>query len=146
MICAVMVPRQVDVKYLIVEAKVRYWEDASVNGVEDADGTLVPLRAGDRWCPVIELETGQIHGWPAGTTADIHYKVCDDGEYWLGATPKSKTLKRKGHYVPSDLFNDDGCGDYIIMTIGADGKIEGWKKPELDGSDYELTGRGERTK
>jgi hypothetical protein len=25
-------------KYLIVEAGVRYWEDATVNGVEDKDG------------------------------------------------------------------------------------------------------------
>ena len=62
---------------LRVSAGVRYWEDASVNGVEDTDGTLIPFRKGDLWCPIIDLETGQIYDWPAGANAYIHYKVCD---------------------------------------------------------------------
>lgn len=34
-------------QYIQVSAQVRYWEDASVNGVFDDDGTLIPLRTGD---------------------------------------------------------------------------------------------------
>lgn len=29
---------------LKVEAGVRYWEDATVNGIEDVDGALIPCK------------------------------------------------------------------------------------------------------
>ena len=32
--------------YLEVEAEVRYWEDATVNGQEDEAGTLIPFKFG----------------------------------------------------------------------------------------------------
>jgi hypothetical protein len=51
---------KVEVKRLVVNAEVRYWEDATVNGKEDVDGTLVPCKNGDNWCPVIDLETGMV--------------------------------------------------------------------------------------
>ena len=59
------------VKYLKVEAVVRYWEDAEVNGVQDKDGSLVPCRDGRFWSPTIDLVTGTIENWPVGITADI---------------------------------------------------------------------------
>lgn len=34
-------------RYLEVCAQVRYWEDATVNGAEDADGTLIPAPCGE---------------------------------------------------------------------------------------------------
>lgn len=125
---------------LIVSAAVRYWEDAKVNGVEDADGTLIPLKTGELWKPTIELATGRVLDWPQGTTADIYYKVCDAGEYWL-EDAAGKRLKWNGDYVPSKLLcvGDEGYGDYIILKISADGFIEGWKEPELDGGDWEDT-------
>jgi len=67
--------------YLIVEAGVRYWEDATVNGISDVGGTLIPFRDGDIWAPVSKIDDGRITNWPAETTADIHYKVCDAGRY-----------------------------------------------------------------
>lgn len=125
--------------HLIVEAGVRYWEDASINEQKDTLGTLIPFRRGDLWCPIIELATGKIVGWPQGVTARIHYKVCDDGEYWLGNAEGKKFFKCKGHYVPDDLLAIDGCGygDYIIMTVTADGLIDGWPSvPSLDADDW----------
>ena len=123
---------------LIVDAGVRYWENATVNGVEDTDGTLIPFRVGERWMPVIDLSTGTIIGWPQGTTADIHYKVCDAGAYWLADEAGQKTHKWRGYYVPDDLLcvGDDGYGDYIIFKIGADGKIINWQVPELIGKEW----------
>ena len=70
-----------EVTFLKAECGVRYWEDAEVNGVDDEDGTLMPFRSGDEWRPIIELATGRIVDWPEGTTADVHYKVCDAGRY-----------------------------------------------------------------
>lgn len=125
---------------LIVSAEVRYWEDAKVNGVEDTDGTLIPFRDGDEWKPVIELATGRVIGWPEGATADIHYKVCDAGEYWLEAENGAR-MKWKGDYVPSRLlaYEDGewgGDSDYIIFKVNASGCIENWY-PVIDLSRWE---------
>lgn len=123
---------------LMVSAEVRYWEDAEINGVGDTeDGTLIPLKVGDLWKPIIELETGRVMEWPTGTTADIHYKVCDQGEYWL-VDADGKRLKWNGDYVPNDLLaiGDNGYGDYIILKISAAGIIEGWRPPELRPEDW----------
>lgn len=118
--------------FLEVEAEVRYWEDASVNGQEDAEGKLIPFRYSDKWCPVIRLADGWIVKWPEGTTADVHYKVCDAGEYWL-ATDTGRVAKWAGSYVPDAFLchGDTGYGDYIIFKVGSDGRIEGWNPPEI---------------
>lgn len=125
--------------HLIVDAGVRYWEDSTVNGQVDADGGLIPFRVSDRWCPVIELATGKILDWPSGTTASIHYKVCDDGEYWLGNAAGLKTVKWKGSYVPCRLLcvGDFGYGDYIILTVDGDGIINGWERPIINADEWE---------
>ena len=120
-------------KYIEVSAGVRYWEDTTVNGVEDANGTLIPFRNGKNWCPVIRLADGMVMDWPIGTTADIHYKVCDAGEYWLQNDDGQRVAKWAGHYVPNEFLchGDQGYDDYIIFKVGADGLIEKWETPEL---------------
>lgn len=125
-------------KFIEVGADVRYWEDATVNGKEDSDGTLIPCRNRNSWEPVIDLETGQILNWPAGIEADIHYKVCDAGEYWLLDATKQRIAKWNGYYVPDDILcvGDNGYGDYIIFKVGADGIVIGWKKPYLDAEQW----------
>lgn len=119
--------------FIGVSAAVRYWEDTTVNGVDDVDGSLIPDRYGDNWMPVIRLEDGAVQEWPKGTTAEVHYKVCDAGEYWLLDADKNRIAKWGGYYVPDDFLchGDDGYGDYIIMNINADGFVEGWKTPEV---------------
>lgn len=119
---------------LVVDARVRYWEDATVNGKDDDDGTLIPLRDGDSWKPSIDLQSGRIIGWPEGTTAEIHYKVCDDGDYWLADADGTKRMKWRGHYVPDALLcmGDQGYGDYIILDVGSDGQIAEWSFPVID--------------
>lgn len=122
-----------DTPLLIVSAGVRYWEDATVNGVEDTEGTLIPFRDGDYWCPVIDLRDGTIKDWPKGTTASIHYKVCDDGEYWLADEAGVKRFKWRGDYVPDRFLchGDDGFGDYIILDVDANGYIQNYSIPSI---------------
>jgi len=124
--------------HLIVEAGVRYWEDSTVNGKEDTDGSLIPFRRGNDWCPVIELATGHVKDWPQGTPAEIHYKVCDDGAYWLADSTGKKLAKWKGYYVPNDLLcvGDNGYGDYIIFNVAADGSIIGWQTPAIKDAEW----------
>lgn len=124
--------------FIEVSAEVRYWEDASIDGVEDTDGKIA-LRKGDLWEPVIDLGTGAVKGWPVGVTADIHYKVCDAGEYWLQDANGKRVAKWGGYYVPNDFLcpNDNGYGDYIIMKINGDGNVDGWKSPHIDPEEWE---------
>ncbi|AZO45902.1 hypothetical protein EJ076_34875 [Mesorhizobium sp. M7D.F.Ca.US.005.01.1.1] len=121
-----------DARFILGHAGVRYWEDAEVNGVEDEDGTLIPGREGDRWKVKIDLPTGKVVDWPEGTTADIHYKVCDEGEYWLLDAAGNKIAYREG-YVPGDFLchGDNGYGDYIILKVGPDGQIADYERPEI---------------
>lgn len=125
-----------DAVYIEVRAGVRYWEDARVNGVEDEDGTRIPHREGDCWCPVIRLSDGRFDGWQPGIEAVIHYKVCDEGEYWLLDANRIRIAKWSGYYVPDDFLchGRRGYGDYIIMHVGPDGVVRGWEPPsDFDG-------------
>ena len=119
--------------YIEVCAEVRYWEDAIINRQEDTAGTLTPFRKGDNWCPVIRLADGLVIGWPAGMTADIHFKVCDAGEYWLLDENRQRIAKWLGYYVPNDFLchGDQGYGDYIIFIVNGDGLIKSFKTPEI---------------
>lgn len=125
------ITKEFEVKYLQVEAGVRYWEDATVNGTEDETGELIPCKVGDLWKPFIEIETGKILNWVEGTKASIHYKVCDAGIYRLLDDAKS-IVKEIDGYVPSLMSpKESGYGDYIIMDIDETGQIANWK-PLLD--------------
>lgn len=125
--------------HIEVEAEVRYWGDASVNGVEDEDGTLIPGRDGDVWRARINLSAGRIEGWPEGTEASIHYKVCDQGLYWLTNEAGERIAKWRGHYVPGEFLchGDNGYGDYIIINVGPEGVIEKYERPEIEGDQWE---------
>lgn len=116
--------------FLQVSAGVRYWENATVNGQKDTEGDLIPFRYGDYWKPKIHIDAGTVIDWPEGTTADIHYKVCDDGVYTLLDEGGAKILEQDG-YVPDIMCPErEGYGDYIIMKIDGSGKIANWKQTQ----------------
>lgn len=126
------ITKEFDVVAIRVMAEVRYWEDATVNGTVDTDGTLIPLRLESCWEPVIELDSGRVLDWPEGTTANVHYKVCDAGEYELLDADGNIVAVKHG-YAPDMLgVGEPSYGDYIIMKIGPDGLIEGWRQPVID--------------
>lgn len=120
--------------YIEVIAQVRYWEDAKVNDFEDDTGTLIPHRKVNDWCPIIHLADGIVLDWPAGVVADVHYKICDAGEYWLLNEQKERIGKWAGYYVPDKFLchGTKGYGDYIIMKIDGNGIIKDWRAPEIE--------------
>jgi hypothetical protein len=124
---------EVEIKTLLIDAGVRYWEDATVNGIEDEQGDLIPCREEDRWNPIIDIESGVITNWTQGVVADVHYKICDDGIYHLVDLDGNIVLTKEG-YVPSILdVTRDSYGDYIILEIDENGKINGWNNsPRID--------------
>lgn len=150
-----------EVRYLLVDVGVRYYEDATVNGEDDVDmyeayksnnkenafpkmpcvekikdhPTNVVHTDHLRWRPIIDIKEGIIVNWRKGTTAHAFYKICDDGTYSLLDADK-KILYEVDSYVPDILaIGDSGFGDYIDMVIDEDGKINGWTCNEDDLSD-----------
>lgn len=124
-----------EVAFLKVNAGVRYWEDAEVNGeLDDENNPRMPFANvlnGGAWHPIIDLEKGVIVDWPQGITASVHYKVCDSGIYTLLDADKNEVASIDG-YVPDMLSPaDNGYGDYIIMDIDENGKIDKFK-PSFD--------------
>lgn len=111
-----------EVSQLVVKASVRYWDDAEVNGIVDTDGSLIPFRKGDCWNIIVDVDKGQIVGWPKGTTAKTHYKVCDCGLYSL-VNSEGVVLFTVESYVP-DCLGDEG--DYLELEIDSDGFIKDW--------------------
>lgn len=130
---------EVEAKTLHVEAGVRYWQDSKINGVEDdSKDPKIPCAIGGLWKPIIDIDSGQILNWTKGVTADVHYKVCDSGSYWVRDETGKIILSREDDYVPSILCpEENGYGDYIIMYIDENGFIQNWKADMSDFSSDE---------
>ena len=123
--------KEVEVWQLRAQMNVRYWEDATVNGKECAGYEDMPFADGDMWDIRIYVDDGMIQGWPKGTTADVHFKVCDSGLYEL-IDRKGETIVELSDYVPEMMCPEGGgFGDYVIMKIDENGKIANWTV-ELD--------------
>lgn len=92
------------------------------------------------WRVAIDLLDGRILGWPYGTTAAIHYKVCDQGEYWLSVDGETKNFKYGSSYVPSAFLchGTSGSGDYIVMSVDHSGRIMYYNRPTLQEDMWEI--------
>ena len=122
------IDQETEVTTLRCKMGVRYWEDAVVNGDnEDNESPKIPFGGGSQWVIDIDLASGRISNWPSGVTASTHYKVCDDGVYEL-LDADGVSVARIDGYVPNMLApNGEGYGDYVILDIGPDGVIDGWR-------------------
>lgn len=116
------------VQKIVVKAHVRYWEDTTVNGIDDnKNGDNVPCKQGEFWCPVIDVATGIIENWEIGETANIHYKVTDGCGWDLLGENNTVIKSQADGYVPNTLCPAErGYGDYIIMNIDENGQIDKW--------------------
>lgn len=139
----IKIKKEVDVRYLKVDANVLYWEDSDIDETPDVDlyeckGNGIPrmpfaVKVKEkpesnlysdhwRWQPTIDVERGCIVDWPRGTTAHVHYKVCDEGIYHLLDAQKNIIVSVES-YVP-DCIGE--YGDCIVMNIDEDGNIDGF--------------------
>lgn len=124
----ILVKQEVDLKTLEVQVLPRCWEYTTINGESNETGELVPLRNGHSWNPSIDIDSGIIKDWPIGTKAEIHFKVCDAGSYYLKDETGKIVLSIENDYVPSIMSpKEPGYGDYIIMDIDENGQIKNWK-------------------
>ena len=131
----ILVEQEIEISFAICQIFVRYWEDSEVNGVED-DATNPRMPCVENvehfyykkkqlaWCLIIDLDKGQIVNWPKGTTANIHYKSCDENVVELQDSNRN-TIKEYDGYVPQFLCpKENGYGDYVIMDIDENGFIQ----------------------
>lgn len=108
--------------------KAIYFEDCYVDGtIDDEDDPKVcgydPVYKAVVWD--IDFNTGIVGNWN-GQEVEADYKVVDGGEYVLEIDGKC-VEDIEDEYVPVFLsIDNEGYGDYIHLTIGKDGKIDGW--------------------
>lgn len=125
----IKIEKEVEVKYLVVDAHVSHWDDSEVNGVEDDDeNPRMPFanKACHMWKITIDVDEGRIVDWPEGVAAKVFYKVCDEGVYSL-LDPDKNLIERIESYVPDCLaISYTGYGDYICFDVEPDGHIEDW--------------------
>lgn len=105
-----------DVKWLKMEIAVRY---------DDEDMPYdFPLRQGDMWNVLVDVDTGEIKDFPKDITHNMNMKVCDEGTYTLYDADMNEVAAIAGGYVPNRLIPGK-YGDYVELKI-ADGKITNW--------------------
>jgi hypothetical protein len=118
----IYVPQEIDIRYVVVTLPVR-------DGEEDIPADF-PLRQGDKWQAVIDIDTGRIHDWPIGTAAELSMNVCDSGCYILWDAER-REVARIEDYVPHGLIPGK-YGDYVDLKIDANGIIAHWpQEPDL---------------
>ncbi len=113
----VMRTTEIEATHLLLDLPVYY-------GDEDMPMDF-PLRVGDRWVAKINLDTLQVEGWPVGRAGSFSMKVTDGGAYQLLNGHESLAVISHD-YVPAFIPGD--YGDYVDLSIGADGKVSNWPR------------------
>ena len=150
-----MQPVKVNAKYFRLLVVPRYLEDCDiVNNVVDTEDITneivkeklvrqyLPGIKNDSWSITIDIDSGEIveaegneNGFK-GMSANVYFKVCDQGDYYLLDENKNVLFAKKDSYVPSILdIEDEGYGDYIYIKI-EDGFIKDWNCTESDIIDF----------
>ena len=119
----IQVSKEIEVTHILIDVPVEYGEEDIPNDF--------PLRNGDHWNALVNIDTGKIVDWPADAGAqEIYMKVCDRGTYVLYSS-EEKIATREEDYVPNAVVPGE-WGDYIELKIAADGTITNWpKKPDV---------------
>jgi len=88
-----------------------------------------PMRHGDRWTAIVEIDSGRVLDWPIGKSLEFYEKITDGGTYKLLDPTLSVIAKIEENYVPNDLIPGK-YRDYIHLIINESGIITNWpKKP-----------------
>lgn len=122
----IKVKKEIDITQVKVDVAVRYDE-------EDIPKDF-PFRTGDMWSAVIDIDKGQVIGWPIGQKGNLSMKVCDEGSYYLMDAEGNTILSIENDYVPNNLLPGKH-GDYIDLHINENGIITNWYS-EPDFSDF----------
>lgn len=113
----IKVEKEIDIKMVKVDIAVRY-------GEEDIPMDF-PLRSGDMWSAIIDIDKGMVLDWPKGIKGNLSMKVCDEGSYFLLDEKGNTVLYIENDYVPNQLLPGK-YGDYLELHINENGYITNW--------------------
>lgn len=119
---------EVEVDAIRVRVPVRYDED-----LEEIETALRATGFGlvNRTLTLeLELDARRVRRWPTGRTIELHLKVVDTGTYELLAGDEV-VARRSSSYVPGVLPGEH-YGDYLILSVDAEGRIAGWHPTARD--------------
>lgn len=120
----IKVEKEVEIKYVKIQVAVRYEEEDIPNDF--------PLRSGDMWNAIIDIDNGVIMDWPKGEKGNLEMKICDEGSYYLLDENYDTILSIEEDYVPNKLL-PGSYGDYLKLHIGENGVISNWySKPSIE--------------
>ncbi len=111
--------KEVEVKWIKMDLAVRYDD-------EDIQYDF-PLRKGDIWSAIVQVDTGKIEDWPEGKSGEMYMKVCDEGSYFLLDEHGNTVDSIVSGYVPNNLVPGE-YGDYVDLKINEQGIITNWPK------------------
>jgi hypothetical protein len=115
--------KEVEIVMVKVDVAVRYGEEDIPNDF--------PLRSGNTWSAIINIDEGRVLDWPKGQKGHLSMKVCDEGSYFLLDSEGNTISSIENDYVPNELIPGK-YGDYIDLHIGENGFISNWySKPSL---------------
>ena len=115
----ITIQKEIEIKWITISIPVRYGEEDIPNDF--------PLRTGNRWEATVNIDTGQIEGWPQGKTGDMHMKVCDGGTFILLDGLGRTLASIREECVPNRVVPGE-YGDYVNLKINEQGIITNWPK------------------
>ena len=124
----VKVEKEIEVTHIRITLPVRY-------GTEDILNDF-PLRNGEVWQAMVEMDTGRILDWPDDPRfqqCHLEMKVVDEGTYILYdySSDDFEEVAKLQDYVPHGVVPGE-WSDYVYLDIDK-GVITNWpKKPDLD--------------
>lgn len=112
----------------------RFPQDSRINGVYDDEyEPKMPCMSkhDGEWAAhvltlEVDIESGKVHGWTPGTTANINNKVVDAGVYSI-LNAAGEDICEVNSYVPKFLRGEWWDEDYVEISIEADGLVKGWQ-------------------
>jgi hypothetical protein len=120
----VKVKTEVEIKSVIICIRPRYIGDSDEDDMPTDFPLLCPSKT--QWVANVDIESGQIAGWPIGEKREMSVKVCDAGRYTLRDILGNNIAVING-YVPNGVVPGE-YGDYVDLKIDENGFITNWPK------------------
>lgn len=118
-----LVETEVEVKAIRLRVPNRYHEEADDQFRSYPEGAGYD-RVKHELTLVLDLDSRKVRDWPAGASTEVSLKVRDEGTYELLDSDGKVCASLVEEYVPHCV--PEG-GDYLVLTIGPDGGIAGWR-------------------
>lgn len=120
----IKVEKEVEIKHVLIDIAPRYIGDDEDDDIPSNFPLLNESKTA--WVAKVNIDTGQIEGWPQGEIRKLFCKVCDAGVYKL-LDENGNVVATHSGYVPHGIVPGE-YGDYVELDINESGIITNWPK------------------